>query len=774
MTASSADRANRAGSWRWPVDPARCDTAPVLRAAEKDAIIELGPVNLRRLARQDPAAQGWQQIRRLLRPLDAAAAALEAPLTSHRRRAMLDATAVVLLRCAETGRSYWSWTDEEWASLLGQDQHGFRKAAPGWADDAVRPYLAAHAFLLGGFTAFYRLGGFSRLTLAWRVFGRDRVDGEIGRVRSVLAGWGYRLGRDDDQLLPMVACQMLLLNRSPHLEDLGTELFERARRERLLPAARGNTLHAMQRAVAELGFCDPPQRLTGRHSARASGGSPAWAEWAERWHVTSTLSPRARSNVRTTLLKAGRWLEAEQPQAADPGSWTRQTCAAWVAAVDRMKVGDYLQRTAGRKDQIGKPLKAATKAAHLAAVRTFFRDLQEWEQIPRRFDPQRALAVPRSIAVLLGPDPRVIADDTWAKLMWAGLNLEGDDLPQARSGDFYPLELVRAVTLAWLFSGQRSDEIARLRMGCIRWQHGGTEIAGGTQQVLARDAVCLLDVPAHKTGTAFTKPVDPILGQALDAWQAVRPAQPKFTDRRTGELVDLLFAFRARKVSTSYINNTIIPVLCLKAGVPAADVRGNITSHRARSTIASQLYNAKEPMTLFELQAWLGHRSPQSTQFYAKISPATLTRAYDDAGYFSRNVRTIKVLVDRDAVASGAAASGEPWQHYDLGHGYCTYTFFEQCPHRMACAKCDFYTPKGSGRAQILEAKENLQKMRAMIPLTDDEQAAVDDGDAALSRLLARLADTATPAGPTPRQLGPPARAISLPIINVRQARQQT
>ena len=124
---------------------------------------------------------------------------------------MLDAAAVVLLRCAETGRSYWAWTEEEWAGLLGQDQHGFRKAAPGWADDAVRPYLATHAFLLGGFTAFYRLGSFSRLTLAWRVFGRARVDGKIGRIRSVLAGWGYRLGRDDDQLLSMVACQVLLL-----------------------------------------------------------------------------------------------------------------------------------------------------------------------------------------------------------------------------------------------------------------------------------------------------------------------------------------------------------------------------------------------------------------------------------------------------------------------------------------------------------------------------------------------------------------------------------
>ena len=93
------------------------------------------------------------------------------------------------------------------------------------------------------------------------------------------------------------------------------------------------------------------------------------------------------------------------------------------------------------------------------------------------------------------------------------------------------------------------------------------------------------------------------------------PGQPPLTDRRTGERAHLLFAFRARRISTPYINNTVIPMLCRKAGVPAADVRGTITSHRARSTIASQLSNAKEPMTLFELQAWLGHRSPQSTQF---------------------------------------------------------------------------------------------------------------------------------------------------------------
>jgi hypothetical protein len=176
-------------------------------------------------------------------------------------------------------------------------------------------------------------------------------------------------------------------------------------------------------------------------------------------------------------------------------------------------------------------------------------------------------------------------------------------------------------------------------------------------------------------------------------------------------------------------------------------------------------------MTLFELQAWLGHRTPTTTQHYAKITPNTLSKAYTEAGYFARNVRTIEVLLDRDAVASGGTAAGEPWQYYDLGHGLCSYTFFEQCPHRMACAKCDFYTPKNSSKAQLLEAKDNLQRMLAAIPLTDDERAAVDDGQAALDSLLGRLADIPTPAGATPRELGTSPAPTFLPVIEVRQGK---
>lgn len=173
----------------------------------------------------------------------------------------------------------------------------------------------------------------------------------------------------------------------------------------------------------------------------------------------------------------------------------------------------------------------------------------------------------------------------------------------------------------------------------------------------------------------------------------------------------------------------------------------------ARATIASQLFNAREPLGLFELQAWLGHASPKSTQHYVTVTPTKLAGAIERAGYFERNLRTIAVLVDQDAVRSGAAARGEPWRYYDLGHGLCTYDFFDQCPHRMACAKCSFYLPKESAKAQALEAGANLTRMLQEIPLQDAERAAVEDGIEAMEKLVNSLSDTITPDGRTPNAI---------------------
>ncbi|WP_327731427.1 tyrosine-type recombinase/integrase [Streptomyces sp. NBC_00487] len=203
------------------------------------------------------------------------------------------------------------------------------------------------------------------------------------------------------------------------------------------------------------------------------------------------------------------------------------------------------------------------------------------------------------------------------------------------------------------------------------------------------------------------------------------------------------------------LNHNILPALCHKSGVPQTDSRGALTSHRARATIATQLLNAREPLTLNDLQQWLGHKHPASTRYYAAILQRTLTAAYKKADYFARNVRTIQVLIDRESILTGAAAGGEqPWKHYDLGDGYCSYDFLAKCPHRLACARCPFYVPKQSTRGQLLAVKDGIDQMLEQLDLTNDEREALEGDREAVTALAERLADTPTPAGPTPRELG--------------------
>ena len=59
--------------------------------------------------------------------------------------------------------------------------------------------------------------------------------------------------------------------------------------------------------------------------------------------------------------------------------------------------------------------------------------------------------------------------------------------------------------------------------------------------------------------------------------------------------------------------------------------------------------------------------------------------------------------------------------------------------------------------------------MLVSIPLTDDERAAVDDGQTALDRLLRQLADVPTPLGPAPRQITVPQGVTLLPVTGIRQ-----
>jgi integrase len=175
----------------------------------------------------------------------------------------------------------------------------------------------------------------------------------------------------------------------------------------------------------------------------------------------------------------------------------------------------------------------------LSALRGFFCDLQEWGVVEIRFDVRRAFRLPEPIRRLIGPDPRIIDQIFWAKLLQAGLSLS-DVLS---TGHNYPAAMVRAVAIVWLFCGIRRDEIRRLRVGCVQRQTRDMGVPASTE-VLPKDSVVFLNVPPNKTTPAYTKPVDPIVADVVEAWEQLRPTQPPTLDAKAAEMVQYLSVWR--------------------------------------------------------------------------------------------------------------------------------------------------------------------------------------------------------------------------------------
>ena len=166
------------------------------------------------------------------------------------------------------------------------------------------------------------------------------------------------------------------------------------------------------------------------------------------------------------------------------------------------------------------------------------------------------------------------------------------------------------------------------------------------------------------------------MGKRINEWERLATSeQPRQVDGKTSETVPFLFSYRGVRISKEYINRCLIPYLCRKANIPEEDSRGAITSHRARATIASMLYNAKDPLDIFQLQKYLGHKQLSSTQSYLQVDPTKLATDVVKAGYLEQNLATIEVLLDQEAVMNGRASQGSDWKLYDLGHGFCAESF---------------------------------------------------------------------------------------------------
>lgn len=635
-------------------------------------------------------------------------------------------------------RPYFGWGADDWETFVGPGSPCERRKLSRACALSVG-YLCCD---FRGFTTFDLATAYTT-PIAERVFGSAAVVAADERVAAILEGAGYPRGKP--VYLRRVVSLLLLVAGSPRLEAVTLEHLDAAYAEGNLPESARRTVHRVSRALELAGLTARSCRIPG-HSrpVERTGVAPEWAEWCDRWRATSPRAAKNRDNVHSTVLRVGLWLAERHPEVRSPADWTAETCLDFVAMAAEATTGRYafVERRGA-----GKPMTAKAKSGLIYAVRSFFADLQGWGWTEPRFAPHAALGLPSSVRRQLGPSPRDIDEVTWLKLVWASLNLAPEDLraggPTGRV--FYPFELVRAVAVLWTHAGLRANELSRLRCGCVRAR--ADEIADDeTGRRFPAGSVCLVEVPYNKTSAPFSKPVAGVVREAVEAWEAVRPNQPKRLDQKTGHLVDYLLSYKGRPVSTTYVNTSLIPMLCQKAGVPTEDSRGPITSHRGRSSAVTMLANARQGMSLVELMAWCGHRNPASTMHYLRVRPARLTEAYaraDEAAYL------VGVLVDAEAVRDGSAAAGAPWKYYDLGSSYCTHAFWSTCAHRLACAGCAFNVPKASSRGQALEAKASLERYLERVPLTADERSAVDGDLSKLDELLQKLAGVAAPDGMT-------------------------
>ena len=763
-------------SWVWPLNVSAYDRNATLSEVERTALSSRFKGGQTKQERNSSKLM----LSRLLQPIEDVLTFLHADSNTR-----YDMIRVLLFEMHRRGTAFWAWSGEEWLESVCSDPTTFalrygRSCDAGNIDQARRflPILSYLCHLPPDIDAWLQF--FIPYALARRIFGSAAIDDAVEQLMAILRSWGYHPELRDN--FKTCVCYLLLRNRSPHLEDLTSELLEIIAGTCTIPSVQRN-LYRVSRALHALGLIEralPYAPGAGYPAASGADGSVSaeWLAFCQRWRKQSTL--QQRDGYYYPLLKVGRWLKVHHPEIQSPADWSYELAGEFIAAVNEMKIGEWSdadQRSRMPADRVGLPLHPRTKDRVLEAMRTFLRDCQEWGWIPVRLNPHRALQTPSSIRKLIGPDPRVIEKDVWAKILWAAINLEAQDLPVLGGmATAYPLEMVRAIAMVWCFAALRANEIQRLRVGCIRWQYEDVMIPE-TGEILPKDATCFLDIPVNKTSTAYTKPVHPLVGKRIKEWEHVRPReQPQALDGKTSEMVQFLFSCRGRRVSRGYLTRFLIPLLCRKAGVPAEDSRGAITSHRARATIASMLYNAREPLDIFQLKEYLGHKHLFSTQHYLKVDPTKLASQVAKAGYLEQNLATVEVLLDQDAVRSGAAARGEVWKYYDLGHGFCTNDFWADCKHRMACARCPFYRPKTGTMDQLIEGKANLVRMLEFVRLTEEEKLLVTEGIELHQELIEKLADVPTPVGPTPRELEqsrqPETTVIPLMVVRKNTKRQ--
>lgn len=112
-------------------------------------------------------------------------------------------------------------------------------------------------------------------------------------------------------------------------------------------------------ALVSLGVISAPLRLYVKKSRKklldeSHSLSEEWFSWCKRWLGTSTLRHTTRRSHFYRLLVVGRWLNAQHPSITRPDQWSRQLAAEYIAAVNQIHVGQFIDDP--RQTYVNRPL----------------------------------------------------------------------------------------------------------------------------------------------------------------------------------------------------------------------------------------------------------------------------------------------------------------------------------------------------------------------------------------------------------------------------------
>jgi hypothetical protein len=536
MSEAHAEQTQTFSDWSMPLSSKQYDQRVTLSEQERQALASVP--TLRYLFRGNPPSA--HILARLTLPLQDAYKLKQVKRTEGKFALYLRA---MYQHMRETGKSFWGWSQEEWAAALLSGECAL--------SGGVAITMRVVAYLFCGFL----IAGerFSPSQLAGIVFGKDLVMAQSERVARIVFGkdgLGYVRSVLREQELEAAVALAMLVNRSPYLDTLTGETLQAAKQLVVHnKKQRGEALGRVARALIHLDIVSTnalPNRFDTPVSSvwweyRDPDVDPRWIAWLQAY-VTQTHSTAESYRKKSFyyLITAGRWLKQYHPTIATPDQWNEALAHDYVVWVCTAKRGECVTRdmyaiTYSSRAQL-QPLQAGSIDGRLGALRRFFKALQKrsyqlHNQPSRRlalsWDPDEALATPENIKKQLVPNPRNLDHAWWQKLTWAAASLSAQDLSVGVAG-VYPLAYYRAAGLLWVTGARRSDEIRRLKVGCVSREWAPEMCDEDGHQVEPAEDLAFLRIPVSKMQVMRDKlrKVNPQNNLGRSAWHQTATTRP--------------------------------------------------------------------------------------------------------------------------------------------------------------------------------------------------------------------------------------------------------